>query len=53
MPVGQTERRIGEAARLGFKKIYISAYGVSDNVPGGIEVIKVADIASLCRSLFR
>ena len=52
-PVGQTERRIGEAARLGFKKIYISAYGVSDNVPGGIEVIKVADIASLCRSLFR
>ena len=52
-PVGQTERRIGEAARLGFKKIYISAYGVSDNVPEGIEVIKVADIASLCRSLFR
>ena len=52
-PVGQTERRIGEAARLGFKKIYISSYGVSDNVPEGIEVIKVADIASLCRSLFR
>ena len=52
-PVGQTERRIGEAARLGFKKIYISAYGVSDNMPEGIEVIKVADIASLCRSLFR
>jgi len=52
-PVGQIERRISEAARLGFKKIYISSYATCDRVIEGIEVIKIGDIPSLVKSLFR
>ncbi|MCQ2146560.1 MAG: DNA repair protein RadA [Bacteroidales bacterium] len=52
-PVGQVERRISEAARLGFKKIYISSYATCDRVIEGIEVIKIGDIPSLVKSLFR
>ena len=56
-PVAQTDRRIIEAARLGFKKIYVSAFssleGISDKDTGGINVIKVADVPALCRSLFK
>ena len=51
-PVAQTERRIIEAARLGFRKIYVSSFSGLENLPDGIEVIKVADIPALCRSLF-
>lgn len=51
-PVSQTDRRIMEAQRLGFRKIYISSFGSPDNVPDGIEVIKVGDVPALCRSLF-
>lgn len=52
-PVSQTERRVTEAARLGFKKIYVSTYSGMDQCPEGIEVVKVADIPSLCRVLFK
>ncbi len=52
-PVAQTDRRIVEAARLGFRKIYVSSFSGLENVPDGIEVIKVADIPALCRSLFK
>ena len=52
-PVGQTDRRIIEAQRLGFKKIYVSSYGSQDVSIKGIEVVKVSDIGALCRSLFR
>lgn len=52
-PVSQTDRRIIEAQRLGFKKIYISSFGSSENIPEGIEVIRVADVPALCRSLFK
>ena len=52
-PVAQTDRRIIEAARLGFRKIYVSNFSGLDNVPEGIEVIKVSDIPALCRSLFK
>ena len=51
-PVAQTERRIIEAARLGFRKIYVSNFSGLENIPDGIEVVKVADIPALCRSLF-
>ena len=51
-PVAQTERRIIEAARLGFRKIYVSSFSGLENVPENIEVVKVADIPALCRSLF-
>lgn len=53
-PVGQIERRIMEASRLGYKNIYISKY----NLPEGykntdLQVIEVGDITELCRKLFK
>jgi len=53
-PVAQTERRIAEAGRLGFARIYVSKF-TSQALPkaGNIEVISVPDIPALVRSLFR
>jgi len=52
-PVSQAERRASEAGRLGFKKIFVSAYTRFDRKPAGIEVVRVADIPALVKSLFR
>lgn len=52
-PVSQTDRRVAEAARLGFKKAFISSFASLDLVPEGIEVIKVGDVPSLVRALFK
>ena len=56
-PVGQIDRRIAEAQRLGYKKIYISSYNTSGEFRNkktkGIEVVEVSNIAVLCRSLFQ
>lgn len=52
-PVSQTERRIAEAARLGFRTIYVSAFGTLNNTPSGIETVKVRDVPALCRALFK
>ena len=55
-PVAQTDRRVIEAARLGFKRIYVSSFSSLEGIEGqadGIDVIKVADVPSLCRSLFK
>lgn len=61
-PVVQIERRVLEAARLGYKKIFVSSFSSLDSVQdrsvvrdlkSDIEVIKVADVPALCRSLFR
>lgn len=53
-PVGQTARRIGEAARLGFKKIFVSSFSPDEGKsPSGISVVRVADVPELVKSLFR
>lgn len=53
-PVSQIDRRIGEASRLGFKRIYISAFSkIEQKVPDNISVIKVGDIPALVKSLFK
>ncbi|MBQ9172452.1 MAG: DNA repair protein RadA [Bacteroidales bacterium] len=53
-PVGQIERRITEASRLGFKKIYVSKYASFDNkLKNAIEVVKVADIPAFVRAVFK
>lgn len=53
-PVNQPERRVTEAAKLGFRKIFISSFTSIDNAAAkGIEVVKVADIPALVRNLFR
>ena len=54
-PVAQTDRRIIEAERLGFRRIYVSAFSSLEGVDAGrnIEIVKVGDIPALCRSLFK
>ena len=52
-PVSQAERRAVEAARLGFRRIFVSSYTRFDRRPEGIEVVKVADIPALVKALFR
>lgn len=54
-PVNQSDRRICEAARLGFRRIFISSYCrlEKSKIPEGIKVIEVNDIPALVKSLFR
>ncbi len=52
-PVSQTERRIAEASRLGFKAVYVSSFGALNCSVKGIEVVRVPDVPALCRTLFR
>lgn len=52
-PVSQTDRRISEASKVGFRKIYISSFSPADILSEGIEVIRVSDVPALVRSLFR
>ena len=53
-PVGQTDRRIAEAARLGFRKIFVSSFSSFDKKSAeGIQVVKVADVPALVKALFR
>ena len=52
-PVAQVDRRISEAARLGFKKIFISSFASVDLKHEGIETVKVADVPALVKSLFK
>ena len=52
-PVSQAERRAVEAARLGFRRIFVSSSARFDRKPEGIEVVKVADIPALVKALFR
>ena len=51
-PVAQVERRIAEAARLQYRKIFISSFSTLDFKAEGIEVVRVGDIPELCRNLF-
>ncbi len=54
-PVPQCDRRIAEAARLGYRKIFISKYSsiAKAQIPDGIQAIKVADIPTLVKTLFK
>lgn len=52
-PVGQTDRRVSEAGRLGFKRIFVSKYAAVEHVEKGIKVIKVGDVPDLVRNLFK
>ena len=52
-PVAQTDRRISEAARLGFKKIYVSSFTARMKAVEGIEVVKVGDVPELVKKLFK
>ena len=52
-PVSQTDRRISEAARLGFSRIFISSYSKTETPARGIDVVRVADVPALVRTLFK
>ena len=52
-PVAQAERRAAEAARLGFKRIYVSSYTRLDRPVDGISIVKVSDIPALVKNLFK
>ena len=52
-PVAQADRRVQEAARLGFRKIFISSFSSVETRPEGISVIKVADVPALVKALFK
>ena len=54
-PVPQLDRRITEAARLGFKRVFVSSFSDAGKPAKGkleIEVVKVADIPALVKKLF-
>lgn len=52
-PVSQTDRRIVEAARLGFRRIFISSFTRTVQVPDGMDVVKVSDVPDLVKTLFK
>ena len=53
-PVGQTDRRVAEAARLGFRRIFVSSFSSFDRKSSeGIDVVKVADVPALVKALFK
>jgi DNA repair protein RadA/Sms len=50
-PVGQLERRLAEAARMGFRTAYLGR-APAGKPPAGIEVVVVEDVGHLVRALF-
>ncbi len=48
-PAPRTAERISEAARLGFKRIIVSAYRNKTKAPKGIEVVEIQSIEELPR----
>ncbi len=53
-PVAQADRLVKEAARLGFKKIFVSSYASLDTTKKpGIEIVRVPDVKTLVRILFK
>ena len=63
-PVSQCQRRISEAARLGFKRIFVSAFEKTEDASStpsaggsasatGVKVVRVADVPELVKKLFK
>ena len=50
--VGQVERRLAEAARMGFGSAYIAARGRPRVTPEGIRIVETADVRELIERLF-
>ena len=52
-PVAQPGRRVAEAARLGFERIFVSSFAPVAHPPKGIRIVPVADVPALVRALFQ
>ena len=51
-PVGQVERRLSEAARMGFTAAYLAPRAVPRSVPAGLRAIETEDVRALVQRLF-
>ncbi len=52
-PVMRTEQRIAEAAKLGFKRIFISEHSAQSlAVPTGIEVLRISKVQGMLSEMF-
>jgi DNA repair protein RadA/Sms len=51
--VGQIERRLAEAARMGFRRAFLPRRAVPPRAPKGLDVIGVTDVRELMERLFR
>jgi DNA repair protein RadA/Sms len=51
--VGQIERRLAEAARMGFNWAYLPRRAVPAQTPKGLEVVGLRDVGELMERLFR
>lgn len=51
--VGQPERRLAEAARMGFRSACLPARAVPARPPEGIRLVPLDDVAGLVRTFFR
>ncbi len=53
-PASRVQQRVSEAAKLGYKRIFISKYGVMDNEnPDGIKVVRISRLQDVFQKLFR
>jgi DNA repair protein RadA/Sms len=51
-PVAHTERRLAEAAKMGFRTAFLAARGVPPRLPAGLNAVGVANVAALLERLF-
>jgi DNA repair protein RadA/Sms len=51
-PVGQMERRLAEAARMGFKTAYLSPRARPQKPPAGIRIVETEDVKALVERIF-
>jgi DNA repair protein RadA/Sms len=51
--IGQIERRLAEAARMGFNRAYLPRRAVPVRPPAGLEVVGLRDVGELMERLFR
>jgi len=50
--VGQVERRLAEAARMGFRRAYLPRRAVPARPPAGLEVVGLKDVAQSMEQIF-
>jgi DNA repair protein RadA/Sms len=51
-PVGQIDRRLAEAARMGFKSAYLSPRARPQKPPAGIRIVETEDVRALVERIF-
>jgi DNA repair protein RadA/Sms len=51
-PIGQLERRLAEAARMGFHRAYIPARATPRAAPGALDLIAVKTVGELVERLW-